>query len=57
MNLTPQIWKGMKYRLKLLQEREILDRRISVLTNCINTLGYLQDFEDKRRLLKKGRKE
>lgn len=53
MNLIPHIIKGMKDRQKLLQEKEILDRKISILTNCINTLRYIQDFEDKHRLLKK----
>jgi len=53
MNLHPQISKGIMHRVRLLQEKDILDRKIAVLTNCINTLRYLQDIKDKHRLLKK----
>lgn len=56
MNLIPQILKDMKHRSQLINERNIINRKIFVLTNCINTLGFIQKIEDKHKLLEIGGK-
>jgi len=57
MNLIPQILKAMKQRSELVSKRGVVDRKISVLTNCIDTLRFVQKVKDEHRLLKTGGKD
>lgn len=50
MSLMPQILKGMGHRNQLIRERDIINKKISVLTNCTDTLRFIQKIQDKHRL-------
>ena len=52
MNLIPQILKHMRHRNELLHARDVINRKISVLTNGIAMLEFIQEIQDKHRLLK-----
>ena len=52
MNLIPQILRHSRHRNQLLYERDVITRRISVLTNGIDTLKFIQRIEDEHRLSK-----
>lgn len=56
MNLTPLIVKHQKHLNQLSHERDVINGKISVLANCIDTLRFIQEIQDKHRLLKRGKK-
>jgi len=50
MNLFPQIIKHMKHYNDLINRRNIINKKASVLKHCIDTLRYIQNLQDENRL-------